>query len=128
MGMTNVSATLEQLVAETGWLRRLAVSLVKDGATADDLVHDTVLIAAERAPSDGRPLQPWLARVLLNQVRMLSRSSVRRSRRERAVAELAAPPVTPDAIVDRIELSRMLAGFVLGARPSETRRRAAALL
>jgi RNA polymerase sigma-70 factor (ECF subfamily) len=117
MGMTNVSATLEQLVAETGWLRRLAISLVNDRATADDLVHDTVLIAAERAPSDGRPLQPWLARVLVNRVRMLGRSSARRSRREHAVAELAVPPATPDAIVDRIELSRLLAGFVLELDP-----------
>jgi RNA polymerase sigma-70 factor (ECF subfamily) len=113
MGTTIVSVTLDQLVAETGWLRRLAGSLVKDQAAAEDLVHDTVLVAAEQAPCDGRPLRPWLARVLRNQARMRGRSAARRSRRERAVAELAVAPATPDEIVDRIELQRMLAGLVL---------------
>jgi hypothetical protein len=50
MGTTIVSVTLDQLVADTGWLRRLAGSLVKDQAAAEDLVHDTVLVAAEQAP------------------------------------------------------------------------------
>jgi RNA polymerase sigma-70 factor (ECF subfamily) len=113
MRTTSVSATLDHLVAETGWLRRLAGSLVKDQAAAEDLVHDTVLIAAEQAPRDGRPLRPWLARVLHNRVRMRGRSAARRSRRERAVAELAVAPATPDEIVDRLELQRMLAGLVL---------------
>jgi RNA polymerase sigma-70 factor (ECF subfamily) len=113
MRSASVSTTLELLVTETGWLHRLAVSLVKDQAAAEDLVHDTVLVAAEQAPRDGRPLRPWLARVLLNRVRMHGRSAARRSRREQAVAELAVAPATPDAIVDRIELQRMLAGLVL---------------
>lgn len=42
MGMVNASATLEQLVADSSWLRRLAVALVKDEATAEDLVQDTL--------------------------------------------------------------------------------------
>lgn len=113
MRTPSVSTTLDQLVAETGWLRRLAGSLVKDQAAADDLVHDTVLIAAEQAPRDGRPLRPWLARVLHNRVRMRGRSAARRSRREQAVAELAVAPSTPEEIVDRIELQRMLAGLVV---------------
>jgi len=109
----NVLATLDELAAETRWLRRLAGSLVRDGATADDLVHDTVVVAAERAPGDGRPLRPWLARVLVNLVRMHSRGGVRRGRREQAVADLAVAPATPEAIVGQLELQRMLAGLVL---------------
>lgn len=114
MGMVNASATLEQLVADSGWLHRLAVALVKDETTADDLVQDTYTIAATQAPTDGRPLRPWLARVLSNRARTASRSARRRRGREQAFGELAASPARPDEIVDRIELQRTLAGYVLG--------------
>lgn len=109
---------MEQLVAETGWLRRLALALVKDEAAADDLVQDTYDVAATQAPTDGRPLKPWLARVLWNRVRMRSRSARRRQAREHAFGELAAPPARPDEIVSRLELQRMLAGFVLELAPA----------
>lgn len=114
MGMVNASATLEQLVADSNWLRRLAVALVRDEATADDIVQDTYSIAATQAPTDGRPMRPWLARVLSNRARTASRSARRRRGREQAFGELAAAPARPDEIVDRIELQRTLAGFVLG--------------
>jgi RNA polymerase sigma factor (sigma-70 family) len=114
MGTVNASATLEQLVADSSWLRRLALALVKEEATADDVVQDTYTIAATQAPTDGRPLRPWLFRVLTNRARTASRSARRRRGREQAFGELAAAPARPDEIVDRIELQRRLAGFVLG--------------
>src|SRR6187455_38503 len=104
MGMANASATLEQLVADSNWLHRLAVALVKDQATADDLVQDTYAIAATQPPADGQPVRPWLARVLWNRVRTARRSARRRRDREQAFGELAASPARPDEIVDRIEL------------------------
>jgi len=113
MRMGSISTTLDQLVSETGWLRRLASRLVSDQAAVDDLVHDTYVIAAEQAPRDGRPLRPWLARVLLNRVRMRGRGAARRQARERAVAELAAPAPSPAEIVDQLEVQRMLAGLIL---------------
>jgi len=103
----------EQLVADSSWLHRLALALVKDEATADDLVQDTYSIAATQAPTDGRPLRPWLARVLSNRVRTSRRSARRRREREQVFAELAASPARPDEIVARIELQRTLAGLVL---------------
>src|SRR4051812_8989926 len=106
MGMVNPSATLEQLVAESDWLRRLAVTLVKDEAAADDLVQDTYSIAATQAPKDGQPARPWLARVLWNRVRTASRGARRRRAREQAFGELAVSPARPDEIIDRIELQR----------------------
>src|SRR5262245_50294658 len=110
MRMQSAAITLDQLAAETVWLRRLAGSLVAD--QADDVVHDTLLIASERAPAD-RPLRPWLARVLVNRVRMVARSGTRRRKREHAIGELATPPARPDELADRIRLQRKLAGFVL---------------
>lgn len=117
MKPTSISATLDQLAAETVWLRRLAASLVKDQAAAEDLVHDTVVAAVARPPRDDRPLRPWLVRVLINRVRMHGRGAARRSRREQAVAALAVAPATPDALVDRVEIQRMLAGLVLELSP-----------
>ena len=117
--MVNASATLEQLVADSNWLRRLAVALVRDEATADDVVQDTYTIAATQAPTDGRPIRPWLARVLTNRARTATRSARRRRGREESFGELAAAPARPDEIVDRIELQRALAGFVLGLAPPQ---------
>jgi protocatechuate 3,4-dioxygenase beta subunit len=51
---------------------------------------------------------------LSNRARTASRSARRRRGREQAFGELAASPARPDEIVDRIELQRTLAGFVLG--------------
>jgi RNA polymerase sigma-70 factor (ECF subfamily) len=119
MVMVNPSATLSQLVAESGWLRRLALALVKDEAAADDLVHDTYLVAATQLPTDGRPVRPWLARVLWNRVRMRSRSGQRRRAREQAFGELAASPARPDDIVDHLKLQRLLAGLVLELAPAQ---------
>jgi RNA polymerase sigma factor (sigma-70 family) len=113
MRTTGIGVTLEQLAAETGWLRQLANTLVNDRAAAEDLVHDTVLVAAEQGPRDGRPLGPWLACVMRNRARMSGRSASRRRRRERAVAELAVAPASPLMIIDKIEYQCLLAKLIL---------------
>jgi RNA polymerase sigma-70 factor (ECF subfamily) len=113
-----VSTTLDELAAESGWLRRLARSLVKDPAAADDLVQDAYVLAAEQPPGGDRPLRPWLVRVLVNLTRTRRRSAARRSAREHAVAALAGAPATPAELVGRVELHRLLAGLVLELSPA----------
>jgi RNA polymerase sigma-70 factor (ECF subfamily) len=108
-----VSIKLQELAVETGWLRRLARSLVQDAAAAEDLVHDTYVVAAERAPSDGRPLRPWLVRVMTNLVRMQHRGARRRETRERAASELMPRPAKGDELVEQLEMHRLLASLVL---------------
>jgi RNA polymerase sigma-70 factor (ECF subfamily) len=110
---------MEHLVAETVWLRRLARALVKDEALADDLVQDTFVTAAEKAPQDGRPIRPWLFRVLVNRVRMSARSGARRTARESKLGELALAPVGPDELVAQVETQRMLADLVLALPPAQ---------
>jgi RNA polymerase sigma factor (sigma-70 family) len=105
--------TVDELVAETRWLHRVAFALVKDEAAADDLTQDTFVVAATEAPNDGRPLRPWLHRVLWNRIKMRTRTNQRRRSREERFGALAQAPVQPDEIVDRIELHRMLAALVL---------------
>jgi len=111
--MANRVMTVDELVAETRWLHRVAFALVKDEAAADDLTQDTFVVAATEAPADGRPLRPWLHRVLWNRIKMRTRANQRRRSREERFGTLAQAPVQPDEIVDRIELHRMLAALVL---------------
>ena len=104
---------LEKLMAELSWLRRLAGALVRDDSDAKDLVQDTWLAAAEHAPTDGRPLKPWLSRVAVNLVRMRSRASKRRLAREAAVEPRAESSPAPDELVDRVRAQRVVADEVL---------------
>lgn len=104
---------LEKLLSELSWLKRLASALVRDESDANDLVQETWLVAAEHAPTDGRPLKPWLSRVALNLVRMRSRASKRRLAREAAVEPSSDSAPTPDALVGRLRAQSVVADEVL---------------
>ncbi|MBX3159459.1 MAG: sigma-70 family RNA polymerase sigma factor [Deltaproteobacteria bacterium] len=104
---------LEKLMSELSWLRRLASALVRDEGDAHDLVQETWLVAVEHAPTDGRPLKPWLSRVALNLVRMRSRASKRRLAREAAVEPFTESSPTPDELVGRVRAQRAVTDEVL---------------
>jgi RNA polymerase sigma factor (sigma-70 family) len=104
---------LEKLMSELSWLKRLAIALVRNESDANDLVQDTWLVAAEHAPTDGRPLKPWLSRVALNLVRMRSRGSKRRRAREASVEPSAEGSPTPDQLVSRLRAQRVVADEIL---------------
>lgn len=106
-------AQLETLMSELAWLKRLASALVRNPSDADDLVQETWLVAAEHAPTDGRPVKPWLSRVALNLVRMRSRASNRRLAREAAAESSRASAPTPDELVSRVEAQRIVVDEVL---------------
>ncbi|MEO8845568.1 MAG: sigma-70 family RNA polymerase sigma factor, partial [Kofleriaceae bacterium] len=108
----STASRLEQLVGETGWLRKLALSLVRDPAAADDVLHDTLLVAAEHGPPADRPLRPWLARVATNIARMRHRSSARQTAREARSPEAEPLPSAPD-VLERVETQRLLTELVL---------------
>ncbi len=98
----------ESLLAEAGWVERLARRVVRDDASARDLVQETWLAALQSPPlADGR-LRPWLARVLLNFARQRKRGDVRRVQREAAAARPERLPPSSEAS-DRIEAQRALA-------------------
>ncbi len=103
---------MEALLAESGWLRALAASLVSDPATADDLVQETWLAALRSPPSADRPLRPWLRTVLENFLRMRRRGAGAREARERvrAASESHAGDLE---LVERVEEQRYLAREVL---------------
>lgn len=104
---------LAELTAEMAWLRRLARALLR-GDEAQDLAQDAWLVAAAERPADGRPLRPWLSRVVRNLARMRVRGRMRREARESASAALAERPAAgPAELVQRVELQQLVAGEVL---------------
>ncbi len=105
-------ARLAQLTAEMAWLQRLARALLRTDDAAD-LAHDTWLAAKDHVPADGRPLRPWLSRVARNLAISTGRSRQRREAREGASALLVEPVSTPDELVERVELQKLVATEVL---------------
>ena len=114
MGGKEPETTAEELLAHAGWLRRLALRLVADPDVADDLVQETWIAAARRAPDTSKSLRPWLAKVLRDAFRMRARSEGRRSAREQAAAIVCEDEVpTPELLVARAEAQRRLVDLVL---------------
>lgn len=104
-------ATHAELLAQGRWLRRLASSLVTDGAEADDVAQEALLAALRSPPDAGRPLRPWLRRVVANVVRKRRRGEGRRAEREerRALEPLPAP----DRLVEQMEIQHEVIAAVL---------------
>jgi RNA polymerase sigma-70 factor (ECF subfamily) len=102
----------EDLLAEAGWIRRLARALAQDDAAADDLAQETLTAALTHPPRRSGPLRPWLAEILRNAFRKRLRGETRRTRREQAVPMSEAVP-SPEALVERAEMQRLLARLVL---------------
>jgi RNA polymerase sigma-70 factor (ECF subfamily) len=105
------------LLEHTAWLRRLAMSLVRDAAAADDLVQDTWVAALRQPPNSDRPLRPWLRRVIENAARFRWRGDKNRAaREERAVVGVTAGggDATPSSeeLLARHETQRLLARLV----------------
>jgi RNA polymerase sigma-70 factor (ECF subfamily) len=113
MGARERGATAEELLAHTGWLRRLALRLVGDADVADDLVQETLSTAVRRSPETRDSLRPWLGKVLRDAFRMRARGEARRSAREQAASLLHDDVPTPEILVARAEAQRLLVDLVL---------------
>jgi RNA polymerase sigma factor (sigma-70 family) len=107
----------EDLLANGAWLRRLAAHLVRGGEDADDLVQDAWVAALGAGRPPGVALIPWLGGILRNLALMRRRAGGRRAARERNVAAdpALAPggPPAPDALLERVELQRLVTDLVL---------------
>jgi RNA polymerase sigma factor (sigma-70 family) len=102
---------IELMLADLRWTRRLAVTLARDHAEADDLWSET-WAAARR---EHKPVQRgWIATTMRNVVRMSRRTEKRRLAREIASADLAAAAHTPEELLARVELQKTLTELVTG--------------
>jgi|GEM_PF-1917809 len=101
----------EAVLADLVGLRALARSLV--GGEADDLLHDTAVLALEHPPVlDERPVGGWLRTLLRNRWRMDHRGATRRRAREHAVAALrSADPAADEALASRQTLDALAAAL-----------------
>ncbi len=101
-------------MSEMAWVRRLAGALVRGDSMADDVAQDAWIVANDRQPSTDRPLRPWLSRVVGNLARTRRRAEHRRDANERAAVQVDDRVVaTPDELIERVELHRVLADEVL---------------
>jgi RNA polymerase sigma factor (sigma-70 family) len=104
----------EELLVHAGWLRALARRLVRDDDVADDLVQDTWIATMRHTPERAESERSWLAKVLLNRLRMRARSDGRRVAREQATLLLDDDDVpAQDVLVARAEMQRRLVDLVL---------------
>jgi len=109
----------EELLAEAGFLGRLARELVRGAERAEDLVQDTFVAALERPPRGRGALRGWLAIVARNLARNARRGERRRGEREGQ----AARPERVEAeelALERLELQQGLFELLL-ALPVEAR-------
>lgn len=109
---TGHRATLvEELLGNAGWIQTLARSLVRDAATADDLVQETWLLALRRPASEGPPPRRWLSKVLTRLAGQRARSEAGRRLREQRDTG-AAESESPDELALAAERHRLLAEAV----------------
>lgn len=104
----------EELLAHAGWLRQLALGLVRGAADPEDLVQATYLAALRSPPERDLPIRRWLAQVLRNVWKMRVRSSTRRATRETefAAVEYAEGATSPEALLARFQTQHLLGSLV----------------
>ena len=102
---------IELMLADLRWTKRLAVTLARDGSEADDLWSETWSAAGREHKKVQRG---WIATTMRNVVRMRRRAETRRLTREAATADFAVEPRTPEELLARVELQRLLAELVTG--------------
>src|SRR5262245_3163362 len=98
----------EELIAQAGWLRALALRLTADPHAADDLSQQTLAAALEHPPEEEGSPRGWLASVLRNFLRQDARGEERRARRELGAARPEEVPSTLE-LVERTLAAREVA-------------------
>lgn len=108
-----------ELLAEAGFLRRLATELVTLPHDADDLVQETYVRALEHAPQRSTSLRGWLSVVARNLAFNSSRGHRRRTEHEQRAARPEAQD-PGDIALERFEQQQRLFELVLSL-PEEQR-------
>ncbi len=91
--------TIDDLLAETDWLRGLARQLVRSNDRAEDIFQQTVFEAIRDRNQVRGALRPWLSTVAKNVASRFRTSDERRTRRE---ARVAAREAVTESVVDTV--------------------------
>ncbi len=105
-------SSLETILADDRFVRRIARRLVRDGPTADDLTQAAYVEALERPTSAPAANRGWIATVVRHLASNLRRGDERRARHERVAArpEEQAPE---SVLIEREEIRQRLVAAVL---------------
>jgi RNA polymerase sigma factor (sigma-70 family) len=112
MSTERSSVPIETLLTHRPWVRRLALSLARDEASAADLEQRTWLAALLHPPHGRGSVRAWLGRVLRNLARNAHRADGRRHAYESAARRLGSARSTAELVADA-EIHRRLVGAVL---------------
>jgi RNA polymerase sigma-70 factor (ECF subfamily) len=107
------TADVDELLRHSAWMKRLAASLTRDRAQAEDLLQDAWLAALAKPPRPGPTVRSWLGQVLRNTRREELRAAGRASQREERVAMEGAPVPSVESLVGTAEIGRILAERLL---------------
>ena len=105
--------SIERLLEHRGWVRTLALWLVKNESEAEDIVQETWLAALEQPPEDGSGPRSWLYRVVQNLARKSGRNRSRRRDREDRYTPPGEVPST-DELVQQAATQKRVVELVLG--------------
>ena len=106
------TTTLDELLAQAGWVRSLARRLMGDSERGDELAQRTLLVALEGKPQVGTGLRPWLRRVLLRQASHARRGQARRRAREELASRPEVVEVGAAELCEQLEEQQRLAALV----------------
>jgi RNA polymerase sigma factor (sigma-70 family) len=113
---------LDALLAEAGWVLKLAKRLARDQAAAEDIAQSTLALALEKRPDTDGGLRPWLARVVGRLASHRVRGDARRQAREAVVtSSRGSESAGSDEALIRFELQQDLSKRV-DALPEPYRR------
>ncbi len=101
----------EQLLAQLGWVKALALRLVVDPNVADDVLQRVCLLALEKTPRDvsgEAGLRRWLSTVTRRLASHSRRSEARRRHREEGAARREGLPATVDVAARREALHSLV--------------------
>ena len=104
---------IEDILVHDRFVRRLALQLMGDAATAEDVAQEAYLKAMSRGPKEGGSIRAWLATVLRNIGANVRRGSGRRAERERRASRPESVRETESTIVEREELRRRLVAAIV---------------
>ena len=107
---------VEELLAQTGWVRAIAARLVQDPGLADDVAQDAMIAAVQKPPEDPTAIRAWLAAVVRNLARQRRRGEARRRRREAEVGSSNQEYPSAAELAARVETQQELATAVLELR------------
>lgn len=107
---------LDELLAQAGWMRTLARSLVADPQAAEDVVQDAWVVALAKRAAVRTDVASWLRSVVRNLALRRNDREGRRPAIERGAAradEDGDPALELLGVVERMELQRWLAQALL---------------